>query len=52
MAHQLSEKAVKDFQDLVKRKRGIELSDDEARSMAYEWLSFFKLVYEPMEEEK
>jgi len=49
--HKLSEKAVKDFQSLVKKKRGIDLSDEEAQAMALDWLQFFKLVYEPMQKE-
>jgi|GEM_PF-1454724 len=48
---QLSEKAIKEFKELVLRKRGIELSDQDAQKMAMEWLSFFKLVYKPIEEE-
>lgn len=49
---QLSEKAVKDFQKLVKLKRGIDLSDSEAQTMALEWLEFFKMIYKPIKEEK
>lgn len=49
---QLSEKATKEFQTLVYKKRGISLSYEEARSMAIDWLEFFQLVYGPITEEK
>lgn len=46
--HKLSEKAVKDFQKLVREKRGINLDYETAQTMALDWLQFFKLVYKPM----
>jgi len=52
MAQQLSAKAVEDWKKLVKKKCGVDLSDDEAQTMALEWLEMFKLVYEPMKEGK
>lgn len=48
---QLSEKAVKEFQALVLKKRGIKLSYNQAAAMALDWLEFFKLVYEPIPKE-
>lgn len=45
---QLSEKAIKEFQELVYKKRGIKLSYDEAGSMALDWLEFFKFVFRPI----
>lgn len=47
---QLSEKAISEFQELVRKKRGIVLTDDEAQTLALKWLKFFSLVYEPMKD--
>jgi hypothetical protein len=48
----LSQKAVDDFKALVKKKRGIELSDSVARSMAQGWLEFFAFVCKPIPNEE
>ena len=48
----LSQKAVDKFKSLVEQKRGIKLSDSEARTMAQDWLELFKLVYKPIPDEK
>ena len=48
----LSDEAVNEFRELVKKKREIELTEEEARTMATKWLKFFALVYEPMKNEE
>lgn len=48
----ISQKAVDEFRELVEKKRGIKLSDSETRTMATEWLEFFKLIYRPIPNEK
>lgn len=48
---QLSDSAIQDFKKLAKKHRGIDLTDDEAQTLALKWLKLFALVYEPMKEE-
>ena len=48
----LSDEAVNEFRKLVKKKRGIELTESEARTMASDFLDFFKLVYKPISDNK
>lgn len=47
---QLSEKAIKEFQELVQQKRGIILSYEDAGWLALEWLEMFRLVFKPIKE--
>jgi len=48
---QLSDAAIQDFKKLAKKHRGVNLTDDEAQTLALKWLKFFVLVYEPMKDE-
>lgn len=48
----LSNKAVKEYQEIYKREFGKELSDSEARIEAENFIRLFRLVYHPILKKK
>ena len=48
----LSDKAVKEFKQIFKAERGIELSDGEAKFKAEKLLNLMKLITSPIKNER
>jgi len=44
----LSQETILDFQNLYFKKKGINLSIEDADQMAFELLKFMKLIYKPI----
>lgn len=44
----LSEKAVKEYQELYKREFGVELSNEKAREEAEKLIRLFQVIYRPI----
>ena len=47
----LSDKAIKEFKETYKRNFGVDLTDDEALTMAGQLMTIFNFVYRPIRKE-
>lgn len=48
----IPEQGVKEYRQLVRKKRGVDISFEEAHQQFSDLLLLFKTVYRPMEKEK
>ena len=48
----LSEKAIKDFKEIYKKKYSKTISDENAQELGQNLISFFRIIYRPIPENR